>query len=357
MTTPLTHGSPAPRKPTPLLRIWDRERHDDAPHPDVEASDQIVDAVLDLDRHPDLYLRWPWRALDGLCDGMAPGEVHYVCAFSGGGKTTFLASAVNRWIDAKKRVYVLPLETEPKKFRTYLACQRLGIHPGDAFSGELRKRNDPALPVLVTELRSQIKPPDSDHLRVKGVPAINVARLAEACEEAAEWQADVIIVDHIDHIAGGDGTNLYAESVAVNKAVLDFARRYGLTLVLASQLNNDAVRGPDRLACYEPPRESHVKMGAHKRENSSSMIGLFRPKRSATADEGPKAFAAKLKAARAGEIEPREVLEQHTMGVVLMKSRNYGLRNWQKVTLRVENGRVVDNALDRESTRPFGERP
>ena len=50
--------------------------------PVVEISDQIVDAVSDLKRHPDQYLRWPWAALDHMTGGMAPGEVCFTSARS-----------------------------------------------------------------------------------------------------------------------------------------------------------------------------------------------------------------------------------------------------------------------------------
>lgn len=302
-------------------------------HPVVEASDQIVDAINDLERHPDTYLRWPWRAVDSMTYGLAPGEVWYVVAFSGIGKTTFVSSATNRWLDQGKRVMVLPLETQPKTFRTILACQRLGIRPGDAFSGELRRRRDPSLDALKAELTDQIH---VENLRVKGVPEINLARFQEACEEAQDMGAEVLIVDHVDHIAAGDGSNLYAESVKVNKAALKLAQTMGLVLVLCSQLNNDALKGMDHLAKFAPPREQHVKYGTHKREVAMGMLGLFRPLK-------PDVPRETMSRARSGELEPQNVLMPHTMGVVYMKDRKYG-NDGRKALLSVVNGRVEDMA-------------
>lgn len=313
----------------------------------VEASDQIVDAILDLDRHPDAFLHWPWPALDTMTTGMSAGEVWYVCAFSGIGKTTFVSSATNRWLDEGKRVFVLPLETQPKRFRTYLACQRLGIKPGDAFSGELRRRNDPSLAPLGDALKAQIH---QDNLRVKSVPAINLATFKAACEEAADWNADVAIVDHIDHIEAGDGSNQYAESMKVNRSALKFAQELGLLLVLTSQLNTDAVRGTDYLAKFAAPREQHVKFGGHKREVATGMLGLFRPLRSPRPGESPDEYKAQLRQARNGEVEPHLALMPHTMGVVYMKDRNYGT-DGRKTLLSVVNGRVEDRDERRDDAR------
>ena len=116
MSDPVRRPARQPGEPKPegrRLHLWDTDRHEHAPDPEVEASDQIVDALIDLDRDPSCYLHWPWPTLDRLVGGMAPDEVYFVCAFSSGGKTTFLASAVNRWLDLGRRVYVLPLETQP----------------------------------------------------------------------------------------------------------------------------------------------------------------------------------------------------------------------------------------------------
>jgi hypothetical protein len=324
-----------------VLKLWDTDRHEEAPDEDVEASDQIVDALLDISRDPALYLHWPFPTLDGLVGGMAPGELHYVCAFSSGGKTTFLATATNRWLELGKRVFVMPLETQPKKFRTHLACQRLGIHPGDAFSGDLRRRNAPELELLRAEVQGQIH--KSDGLRVKGTPEITATHFERACEEAADWRADVVIVDHIDHIAAGDGSNLYAESVKVNREALKHAQRLNLVLVLASQLNNEAAKG-DHLARYQPPRESFVQMGAHKRQVASGMVGLYRPLRTRRTDEEAKRFQQLMAMAKTGTIPPHDLIQPNTMAIVQMKSRSYGNREWQRVNLRVEQGRVVDPA-------------
>ena len=318
----------------------------------IETSDQVSEALADLRRHPDTFIRWPWAALDHMTGGLSKGDVHYVVAFSGIGKTTFVSSATNRWLDAGKKVYVLPLETQPKRFRTYLACQRVGVKPGDAFSGELRARNDPALEPLKQALLAQGREPLSDHLRVHGTPEINVKRFETACEEAADWGADIVIVDHIDHIEGGDGTNLVAESVKVNRKALEFAQQMGLLMVLCSQLNSEAIKGQDHLAKFAPPREGAVKYGTHKREVATGMLGLFRPVRPPRNGEAPEEYKEQLRRARSGDIEPHHALMPHTMGVVYMKDRNYG-HDGRKALLAVVNGRVEDRE-ERNDERRYG---
>lgn len=316
-------------------------------HPHVVASNQVIDALLHLDRHPDSFVRWPYGDLDALTGPMGPGEVWYICAFSGGGKTTFVCSIIERWRQADKRVFVMPLELQPWRFRTYLACTALSIHPGDALSGNLRvvadgeaKRNS-----IKAALIDQAKAPYVDHVMIDEQRAINVKGLETGLQKAKRFGADVVIVDHIDHIEpnGGKSTNGYGNAVAVNDAALRMAQDNGMLLVCTSQLNNAIVgNGQDHLARYQPPREHHVLMGSKKREVCTGMIGLFRPIRGKRIDESPEEFVALVKKARKGAIEPHHLLEPFTMGVNAMKLRNYGSREGQRVRLGFFNGQVEE---------------
>lgn len=322
-------------------------RHDDlyedlpAIHPKVVAMDQVNAAVTALDRDPDTFVRWPFPELDALTGPMAPGNVWFVVAASGGGKTTFVSSIVDLWRIGGRKVYVMPLETRPQEFRTYLACMTAGIHPGDALSGQLRAMPDGEAKraVLKSELTAQVKPPFVDRVMVSGKRAINLKGLTEGLKEAKAFGADVVIVDHIDHLSGGNGTNLYTEAKLVNDGALRMAQDNDLLLVFTSQLNMAASRG-DYLSKYLPPKDEHVAFGSLKRQNATGMIGLFRPLRKRAQDETDDEYVKALRAARAGTGNIADVLEPNTMGVTAMKLRNYGAREGAKTYLTVTHGRV-----------------
>jgi hypothetical protein len=266
--------------------IDDDELIDD-PHPAVAAGNQITEAVAHLQRHPASLVRWPFPELDALTGPMGPGEVWFTAAFSGGGKTTFVVSVIDAWRRAGKRVYVMPLELQPYRFRTYLA----GLEAG------LRK--------------------------------------------AAAFRADVVVIDHIDHIAGGDGTSLYSESVRVNDAALRMAQDNGLLLWFTSQLNMDIARGKDHLAKFGPPMQPHLMFPTAKLKNATGIIGLFRPIRAMRSDETKKDYEAFLKTARAGAADAPKALETGVVGVNAMKLRNYGAHEGRKILLGFEKGRVL----------------
>ena len=225
-------------------------------HPAVEESNQIVGALLHLDRHPATLMHWPFPDMDALTGPMGEGEVWFTAAFSGGGKTTFVVSTIEAWRSEGRKIYVMPLELDPKRFRTYLACMEVGIRPGDALSGALR--DDPMREQdrerLKAAVRAQVRAEFSERVRISGLDRIDVRGLEKGLKEAKAFGADVVIVDHIDHIAGGDRTNLYTESVKVNNAALSMARDNGMLLWFTSQLNMEIARGgKDHLAKFAPP--------------------------------------------------------------------------------------------------------
>jgi len=309
----------------------------------VVAANQISAALTHIDQHPDSLMRWPYPELDALTGPMGGGEVWFTAAFSGGGKTTFVVSTIEAWRAAGKRVYVMPLELSPSRFRTYLGCMATGIYPGDALSRQLRA--DPTRngdrERLKAAVQAQYKPEYRDLVRISEQTSINVRGLERGLREAKDFGADIVIVDHIDHIEGGDGSNLFTESYAVNNAALHMAQDNDLLLWFTSQLNMEIGKGRDHLAKFGAPMQHHLMFPTAKIKNATGIIGLFRPLRAMSAGETPKEYAAALKAARAGDPNAPDVLEHGVMGVNMMKLRNYGRNEGRKVMLGFVNGRVV----------------
>lgn len=312
-------------------------------HPAVETSDQIVEALDDLQRDASAFTHWPYPDLDHLTGPMAPGDVWFVCARSGGGKTTFVSSCIMRWLEQGKKLYVLPLETRPKSFRTYLACIQAGIQPGMALSGALRStpQGQMARKTLEGLLMAQLHEPTVSRLRVNGAEAISADLLPGAFDQAADFGADIVLIDHIDHVQAADrGNDLYGASVAVNKQLLKLAQRYSQLVVATSQLNLNVAHG-DALTRYQPPRDQDVYLGNFKRTVCTGMIGLFRPVRTQRPGESTEEYAEVVRSARKGLTSPQEALEPDMMGVVAMKLRNFGQRENERCFLGVRDGRCV----------------
>ncbi len=241
----------------------------------------------------------------------------------------------------------MALETRAHEFRTYLACMQVEVHPGDALSGQLRSlmHGDDMRKAIKHALQAQIHSPYVERVMVSGQRSINLAGLEAGLKEAKAFGADVVIVDHIDHIEGGNGTNLYSEAKRVNDGALRMAQDNGMLLIFTSQLNMSASKG-DYLAKYLPPKDEHIAFGSLKRRNATGMIGLFRPVRTLQPGEDEENYKALIRDARAGTGDIAAALAERTMGVVAMKLRHYGAREGMKTYLAVERGRVCAKAGD-----------
>jgi KaiC/GvpD/RAD55 family RecA-like ATPase len=313
----------------------------------AETSTQACDAIEALNRADTDWVPWPWPDLTALAGRMKPRDVWFVCGFSGNGKTLFVSSAIQTWIQQRIKVYVLPLENAADDFRIYLACQTVGIDPGIVNGGGLLDMTPGQREYWEGKIRAELERQmlDAgihDYLKVKGVDSINLKRLRLAAEEAAKWGAQVLIVDHIDHIKGGDGKNLHAESTLVNQAAKDLAKEFNLVFVFTSQMNNDAIKGGrDRLAQYGPPMPHHVFMGGHKRFIATGMIGLHRKLRDPHDMETEKEYKAAMQRSRDGDSPPMDALAPNVMAVTLMKSRNFGAREGNRAFLAVSHGLVT----------------
>lgn len=322
----------------------------------LSAQQQVREAHRLVSTPEDEFLAFPWPALSTLCGNIPPGNIVLVGAFSGGGKTTFVSSIVRELIQQKKRVYVLPLETTPHHFRTYLACQQIGINPGDILTGEYyRWPNAEAVYNAVQEaLQSQALPDMADHLYVNEQESINRTEMEAACKEAAQWGADLVIVDHIDQIEPEGHGNLWEESVRTVSSAWQAVRGHRLKMLMTSQLNNTATHGQNHLAKYQPPQVQHFYMGQHKIHKAAYTLGLFRPLRKPRSGETPEEYKAALTAAKNGDVEAYTALQPNTMGVVMCKSRPYGAREGARCFLEVINGTVHEpqhSALDNVAQR------
>jgi hypothetical protein len=313
-----------------------RDEEDLPNHPLDEANEQVTDALLDLNRRANEFLHMPWPALDDAIGGIAEGQIWFVGAYSGHGKTTFLTSALDSWFTQGKAIYYMGLESKPKTLRTHWACKRLGLDAGDVLSGKMVDREDWKFTRerIRHEINAQAEGDAAERVYFSPRQFVNPAGLRDAAGEAASLDADVMIIDHVDHLEGSGG-NLYEQSVNAMKTLLSVAEEYGLRVLAATQFNNEMIRG-NRLGMHQAPQPGAVYMGNHKRHIATGMIGLYRPLKFGGVDDDT------LKSFSKGHGEPQDVCEPNTMAAAVMKHRLYGNREGRKVYLRVDHGRVVD---------------
>lgn len=303
-----------------------------------EASQQVADATRYLDLTRDDFLRWPWAALDNLVGGMAPGTIHFVICPSKGGKTTLCRSASAHWIRQGKRVYYAGLEMKATTLRTMYAADDVGVDPGDVLSGkwlefahyeDLRSR-------MVQAYKMQDDPKSEyQRLRFSGVGAVNTKAVREMMEKAHDWGADVVILDHVDHVRAGEkGGNEYSTSLATAHLLLELAQKWDLTVIPTSQVNGSG-RVQDKYRDHRPTLIDSVKFGNHKLEIATTMTGLYRPLIPTFGKEDKQLVDL-------GKKPVWDFVWPNVNAVNLMASRTYGSKIGSRGLLGWERGRIVD---------------
>lgn len=309
----------------------------------VEAHRQVKDLESALALGRERYLHLPFRPVDQLVGGLMPGSLWFLTAFSGDGKSTFLMSLLERYLNQGKVVAYLGLETLPWKLRVHLACRQLDLDPGDVITGAILEHPEgEKLRARVKEVANEMLTTDSiKRIRFFPYSYIGVRELEEASLAATDMEADVVIIDHIDHVQGGDGSHPFEESLKAIKKLHDLRQSLEMTYLVASQLNNEAVKR-DITARYRPAEPHMVYMGGHKRQVADGMLSIYRPLVLPPNDpEGLKAWRQKMSDVRAGGRSVKDVIMAGTMGVSVMKHREYN-REGLRAYLGVERGKVYE---------------
>jgi len=316
------------------------------PDPTVATTNQLFELGLDLKRTAEDFLVPPLRAFARMTSGIPTGELWYVGAFSGDGKTAFFTSLTLDLLEAGKKVYYVPTESPAKVIKCHLACKSLGYDTGDFLSDEYTKWADSEIAVqrVRAEARRLVSPAGEQQLWVADQGYLDPTMLEAHAAMAAELGVDVFVVDHADHGAG-QGRSAYDINVANQDALLHVAGAYDLRVIAATQFNLDAVKG-NRVLRYLAPRESYVYMGNRKRQICAGMFGLYRPLRRTGLD------LKRLEAFKNGDqsVLLSELLEPNTMAIHCMKHRKYGDREGKREYVHVHHGRVQDfTGIDSEA--------
>lgn len=308
-------------------------------------AEQCGTAEAELYDGPESFLHLPYAEVDALVGGIGAGNVWFVGGFSGHGKTTFLMDLTAKLLQRKQRVYYLGTETRANEIRTRLACLRVGVYSGHVLSGKAYSwaHWDATRADLVKDIRAQQALGDGNEFMVCPVQRVGAGGVCGAFRDAAMFGADLLIIDHIDHIEHGAGRSGFEDSRMLSHLVLDQAQGAGLRTLVATQFNNESLRG-NRLGPYLPPQPHYVYMGGHKRQVAWGMLGIYKPMRDNLTPE-------ELKAARAGTMAPDEFIEPNVMALCVMKHRHLGSHEGKIAKLRFDHGRLHDiPERDRHST-------
>lgn len=301
-----------------------------------EQEQQVGEALRFLALGADDFLRWPLAPLDKALGGIMPGTMHVFVAHTGTGKTSLCETLKKLWLMAGRKVYGAGLEMAPYQLRTQLACRFLGLDHGELFRGNLQR--DPRWPEIREKLLAEVhrQRTEADYQRVRLAPfeRLTAKIAASICERADAFGADVVLIDHLDHLDAIERGSNYQESLAVMQVIEALTKSYGLRMILTSQTNKEGKSG-NRLRDHYPITSEMVRYGDHKINAATTFSGLRRPIK-------PDVTKPEMAAARADYDKVREILLPHTMAVNVLKDR-YGTALGEDIRLGFWRGEVLDD--------------
>lgn len=303
--------------------------------------DQVGEARRRLLEPARQLVRFGPDSLHNICRYLSPGQLWLVMSQSGIGKTTFALSAINDWVEAGVKVCLVPTELEDWEVRRDLACLRVGIRKAIASEGSWDEYPDGERwrHLVDDEIRKQASPPFSDHLMVLPIREISEEALLTSGRQAAEFGAQVLVIDHMDH-ADFSRKNTFALAASLARTAKLVAEENDLAVVGMKQVHSEAAKG-DVLARYLPPELHQMQGGGGNAQNAVVVLGLYRPLKPVDTTEDIK----RLKAVRAKVLDVTSVLLPNAMGVVVRKHRPDGSLEGRKCVLTVHNGRVTERVL------------
>lgn len=314
-------------------------------HPIVVGLEAIDQAEWLHEMPLEQLMRWPWASLHEFAGALVPGRVTYVCAFPGGGKTTFLTQCLASWVAQGFCVSYLPLESDLGEVYTRMACYQLGLNADEALSLRLRERaqlmGDPQaaedvarLSALYRALRTERA--YMERFCVEPIDALSPQSFQRAISAARALEADILVVDHVDHVEGeaDDYSPEIKLSNQLQTLALRAAKSLGIPVVLASQLNSSRTGG-DHLAHYRPPLADWMFNKGKKEQIGAQILGLYRP-------QDPHADNEIVRRVRAGAAEPWRIALPNRMGINGMKMRFGGANKGRTLHLDFTDGLLSD---------------
>jgi replicative DNA helicase len=311
----------------------------------VETREQVARALGQLVYRPTGRPRFAPRTLHDILRYPSRGQLWVVASSTGIGKTTLLLHTVDELVRQAYKIAVLGLEQEDWELRTAFACLRAGVHRAIAVENSWAEHadGDEMYARVQQALAEQNEPPLVELLKLLPQRYITLDVLEEAVQDAAQWGAKIVVVDHIHHIAAGKRS--FAEYTAIVQACKRLAEEHEIVMLVAAQVGRRGSFGT-ALQRYMPAQIKDIEGGDVLAQNANVIFGLYRP----LIVPATKEDKARLRMAEKGLIQANEVLRPWRMGVNVMKHRSRGELEGKRVVLRLENGKLYDDNNDDDDT-------
>lgn len=295
----------------------------------LQVSAAIERGRMDLTGAP----RWPFAALDRIMGPMLPGDLPVIAAITGGGKSTFVRSAIDAWAERQCSTLYVPLETGAIDIRRDWAAWRLGMDRILVARNDwvaLGEGSQEAHEEMLQELGA------NPYIHFATPTYINAPHL----ERWIRWSVEELAVRHVvvDHLQRMDHHSPdMLRHLMVHDAVRrlkDLGAELGIQIILAAQVR----QVPERLDMFYPPPLSRLKDSSGVSEEATDVIVLCRRIRA-------DAIKQDIDDVRNGVTTERVIMDPGVMTVCCRKKRLDDSAKDERIYLTVDNGRILDGRL------------
>jgi len=236
-------------------------------------DDALIDPnFLDDYDHPEEdRILTPWPTLNGLTNGIGPGELWYLAARQGNGKTSYLIDMSVEAAFAGRRICFYSMEMNKRQIQVRAQAAmayRLGMKV-DAKAMLHRKYDQKEY--------SRILGVINEHLTSTGgvfhVHVPSMGRVSPSVISSLASEYDMHQVDYIGLMRTDDGRPLtrdWRDFAEVSNEMKQIALGKGTRIMSASQINREGAGG------YKPPKLEHLAQSDHLGNDGDVVLTMVR---------------------------------------------------------------------------------
>jgi replicative DNA helicase len=211
-------------------------------------NDSIQNSLLEMDKvkkeYADKYsqgkefLGIPCgiRDIDGFIDGMRPGHIWVVGAFTSTGKTQFMLNIAQSVMEQAEPISIISLEMS----RVDLTARLIGIRTNTSSMKVLKGLYDKTLEDKVFEARTFLNLVDCDiHTTYFDLEKIKMI----IRKDVYTRKVKVVFIDYVQNIISDKGKREYEILTQSATDLQALARELGITIYIVSQISNEAEKG------------------------------------------------------------------------------------------------------------------
>jgi len=203
-------------------------------------------------------IRTGFFELDTLTGGLSGSLLIIIAARPGIGKTALMLSMARNMAKAGVKVGIFSLEMDKESLVDRIIAMETGIN-----SMKLRSGNGPNTEEWrqITDCEARVS---RWPIRIDDTGGLTVQELRRRCRAIAKAGAQIIFIDQLSKINGGEGRSEYEKRSSVVNQLAELKKELRLPVVLLAQIN--------RMGEPEPPMMSHLKSTGSLEEDADIVL-------------------------------------------------------------------------------------